>query len=198
MSKDLSLKITTNEYKLLKSESKYFKILMNSLSRQDSYINDCLSDFILEWFIWIFNIIRRNYEKYKGHFFNTNEHFCELHDALQQCQQTVLKGSVFHLSWDADMFRSKLNVNKVKIDPWQASLSCWSPGSNVLKSVQIHKYLVCCHLDSPIFETRQSILGSDSSMKYELERADRMLRERLEDEDWREAETDGRKKIATP
>ena len=47
---------------------------------------------------------------------NTNEHFCELHHA-PQCQQTVLRGSVFHLSWDADILRSKLNVNKVKTDP---------------------------------------------------------------------------------
>ena len=73
---------------------------------------------------------------------DTNEHFCELHHA-PQCQQTVLRGSVFHLSWDADILRSKLNVNKVKTDPWQASPSCWSPGSNVLKSVQNHKYVSC-------------------------------------------------------
>lgn len=41
----------------------------------------------------------------------------------------------------------QLNVNKVKIDPEQSSLSCWSAGLNVLKSVHTHIFPSCCHMD---------------------------------------------------
>ena len=95
-------------------------------------------------------LVQTRKRKYSGHFINTNEHFSRI--ACTQVSTNCSLRICFSSLMGCTYLVIQLNVNKVKIDPEQSSLSCWSSGSNVLKSVHTHIWPCCCYMDGwPLF-----------------------------------------------